>query len=178
MKRAYRSPTAPLMFLTMLLLVTLPAVAQLTTFHTVPGEVCEPDRRRHVHGESRVGGDELDSVPGVPIPKIAEPFAMRVDGALGADDAAGMARGVAITGVAPQPASGRVRIGFRTVAGALYLDLYDARGALVERAIDGVHHDAGEHEITLATETLPSGLYIVRLRQGSTILTRALIVTK
>ena len=65
--------------------------------------------------------------------------------------------------VAPNPASGQSTVSFGLTTGAeIQLMLYDALGREVIRLVDGTR-GPGHHEIALTTDSLPTGVYVVRL---------------
>ena len=71
--------------------------------------------------------------------------------------------------VAPNPFNPLTTIRYElSAAGSVTLDLYDARGSLVRRLLDGEHRPAGNHELNLdgrddAGRELAAGVYLLRL---------------
>jgi len=98
---------------------------------------------------------------------------------LGVDDATAGRGALAMTSVVPQPAAGVATISFHSASSEpTWLELYDERGELVRNVIDGIRYDVGEHAVSISTDGLANGLYLARLRQGTSSATRTMIVMK
>ena len=104
-----------------------------------------------------------------------------LDQTTGVDDAVPVAMRL---GGHPNPFNPRTTISFSLPAdGAVELDIFDARGRLVRRLIDGAARVAGEHRVAWdgrddAGRTLPAGVYLVRLRGAGAASTTKLTLAK
>ena len=63
-------------------------------------------------------------------------------------------------------------------AAATTVQIFDTRGALVRTLVDGERYEAGQHELALTTDGLPTGAYMVRVSQGSRSASHVLVVTR
>src|ERR1051325_8246804 len=83
----------------------------------------------------------------------------------------------------PNPFTGTTEISFYAPkSGNVKLDVFNVRGELVKTLVSGTV-ETGRHTITWngvdeAGRSLPSGTYTYRLTAGTTVLTRAMILTK
>ncbi len=100
-------------------------------------------------------------------------------------DLAGIDRGYAAPGVfglrqnRPNPFGGRTTIGFDlAVASEVGLSVYDPRGRLVSRLLDGARMTAGEHFVEFTAGWLPPGIYYCRLRACGRVDTRLMVLLK
>lgn len=79
---------------------------------------------------------------------------------------------------APNPFSARTTLSFTlTTAADVLMVIYDVLGRRVEVLADGPFA-AGPHEATFDAADLPSGLYVVRLSVGSSMLTRRITLVR
>jgi len=86
------------------------------------------------------------------------------------------ANALAISTIAPNPAHQSAVVEFTAPRGGeVEFEVFDAMGASVLQQT--VVADAGRASVAVPTATLPSGPYIVRVRQGGASVTRALVVT-
>ncbi|HLO82840.1 MAG TPA: serine hydrolase [Chitinophagaceae bacterium] len=75
--------------------------------------------------------------------------------------------------VYPNPASGNVSISFTTTeTSKTKLELYDMSGKLVRNLFEGVLNNHSRKQLNLNVESLPSGIYIVRLHLGNKIVSQ------
>ncbi|MBS1913486.1 MAG: T9SS type A sorting domain-containing protein [Bacteroidetes bacterium] len=82
----------------------------------------------------------------------------------------------AVSDISPNPATGPVRVGYRTVgAEPVTMQLFDMQGRLMRTMIAGVQIETGAHELTLDPTGLPAGVYLVRLTQGGAASVRAVV---
>ncbi|MEM6327022.1 MAG: T9SS type A sorting domain-containing protein, partial [Bacteroidota bacterium] len=78
----------------------------------------------------------------------------------------------------PNPARESVTIPYALPAnGPVRLAVFDAVGRQIVRLADGVQ-SAGHHEVTLPTDRLPAGVYVVRLSANGTLHTQRLTVVR
>ncbi|HEX6849439.1 MAG TPA: serine hydrolase [Chitinophagaceae bacterium] len=87
--------------------------------------------------------------------------------------------GSSLINVFPNPASGNVSISYRTtVTGRTKLELYDMNGKLVKNLFEGALGKNEQQRLSLNTEGLPGGIYIVSLQsENKTISQTKLMVT-
>jgi len=82
------------------------------------------------------------------------------------DDQVPEAGSIVLQSPIPNPFSAHTAIEFwLPAAGEVNLGVYDLYGRCIERLVDG-SMSAGSHEAVLLGETLPSGIYLVRLVSG------------
>ena len=86
--------------------------------------------------------------------------------------------GLSIAEISPNPAREETFVRYRSEAGALRLEIFDARGERVATPVDGASSTRGDHQIRLETSTLAPGMYVLRLTQAGRIVTRPLIVVR
>ena len=104
-----------------------------------------------------MGGTELSNLTGIVIPTVDVP---------GARPAAAR---LSFGGSRPNPMRNSGMLAFDLPrAGAVALDLFDARGRLVRRVLADEWRPAGPQSVRLERGTLPAGLYLVRLSSGDT----------
>ena len=132
--------------------------------------------------ESLVGGAAPDlsvSAPGQAAVSLGpyEALVLRPAGAVAADDAA--ADDVfELRAPVPNPARGRVQIGYRVGApGAVRVDVFDALGRRVLGLADA-EAPAGAHTVSLDASRLAVGVYSVRLTRGDRAAVQRLVVTR
>lgn len=90
-------------------------------------------------------------------------------------DVATDARTLSIAAITPNPAHENATLNLTAVRGGeVKVEVYDGAGALVMEQT--VNAQAGHATVTLPTTALPSGAYLVRLRQGEASATRSLVV--
>lgn len=78
----------------------------------------------------------------------------------------------------PNPFNPTTRISYSLASDDfVQLSIYDVRGHLVERLIDGREH-AGDHVVKWDARRSPSGVYFYRLKAGAFVSTRKLVVLK
>ena len=78
----------------------------------------------------------------------------------------------------PNPFNPATRISYSLANdGFVQLSIYDVRGHLVERLIDG-HQPAGDHVVKWDARGSPSGVYFYRLEAGAFVSARKLVVLK
>lgn len=81
-----------------------------------------------------------------------------------------------LTVLAPNPARGPVRIGYRVAAaGAVRVDVFDVQGRRVATLVDGPSAP-GDHVATWVPAGVAAGLYVVRMRAGTSVWTRSVSV--
>ncbi|MFH0920205.1 MAG: LamG-like jellyroll fold domain-containing protein [Fibrobacterota bacterium] len=79
---------------------------------------------------------------------------------------------------APNPFNPTVAIHFSLPAAQkVVLDVFDVRGGLVARLLDG-QKDAGEHKVVWSGARQASGVYLLRLQAGTKVLERKLVYLK
>ncbi len=85
---------------------------------------------------------------------------------------------VRLESIFPNPTSGVANVEYR-IARTEYvrIELYDALGRLVSVLHDGIQ-SSGIHVVRHRVDSLPSGIYFVRLTSGSQSLNKALVVTR
>ncbi len=99
--------------------------------------------------------------------------------AAGVDEAAAITGGPAVTSISPNPASGPVRVAWRTAnAGAVTMQMFDMAGRPVRNVVTDDRMEAGEHETAIDTDGLPAGVYLLRIAQGAAAVTRAVNVVR
>ena len=77
----------------------------------------------------------------------------------------------------PNPARGVVTVPYAlAAAGPVWLEVVDVLGRRVRAVLDGAPRAAGPHAASVDAAGLPAGLYVVRLRAGGAVRTRALVV--
>jgi hypothetical protein len=80
--------------------------------------------------------------------------------------------------VAPNPFNPTARVAFTLPrAGAVRLDLFDARGRRIRPLVDG-SLPAGHHAVDLEADGLASGVYFLRLQAPELLLTRRTVLLK
>lgn len=78
----------------------------------------------------------------------------------------------------PNPATAQSAVDFTIpFEGPVSIDLYTAEGVLVEHLVDGAL-PAGDHELTIDLDDLPSGVYYYRMSFYNYVATRALVVRR
>ena len=83
--------------------------------------------------------------------------------------------GPALLGAGPNPFRGRTVLRYMLPeASRVTLQVFDARGRLVARLVDGLR-PAGAHAVPLDGQPLPSGVYVARLQVGGEVRTRTLV---
>lgn len=98
--------------------------------------------------------------------------------ASGVEREAGTTGAARIAGIHPNPAAGYTTVQLALDRRAhVRVSLHDALGREVRTALDEMI-DAGEREITLNTEALPSGSYFVRIVAGDAIDTRMVTIAR
>jgi len=96
---------------------------------------------------------------------------------LGVDDLVADAGDAGLSAIAPNPASGSARVTFRNAnTGNVSMQLYDTKGELVRTVVEDRRYEAGEHEVTVNTDDLSNGVYMVRLAQEGKVTSRVLVV--
>ena len=104
------------------------------------------------------------------------PVTISVTAAVAGEDTA--ADTFALRAPAPNPAAGRTQVEYQTAqAGPVRLTVLDALGREVAVVVDE-QQGAGAHEAWLPLDTLPSGVYVVRLRAGEREATQQLTVVR
>ena len=78
----------------------------------------------------------------------------------------------------PNPFNPSTAISFDVpVAGAVTVQVFDLLGQEVTTLVDG-RVEAGRHTVTFDAGTLPSGIYLYRLRAGAVVQTRSMVLVK
>jgi uncharacterized protein (DUF1501 family) len=77
----------------------------------------------------------------------------------------------------PNPFTSSTRVRFTARGGAVRLDLFDARGARVRTVVDR-DLSAGEHEVVIEADGLPSGTYYCRLQNAGRQAMRTMVVER
>lgn len=75
----------------------------------------------------------------------------------------------------PQPADDRLQIDLQVQAGDLQVSILDLTGQTVQTVYSGMHA-AGSFSHTMSTTALPAGIYVLKLCQGNTHLSKRLVV--
>jgi hypothetical protein len=96
----------------------------------------------------------------------------------GVDGTVSGASSLALLGNAPNPFAGSTSIRFSTLPGPVTLTLFGNDGSTIRTLIDGERYEAGEHTIPFSADGLPSGYYMLRLAQGTQLVTRPIVVAK
>ncbi len=90
----------------------------------------------------------------------------------------GVAQTLELHAPAPNPARGSARVAFETDAsGHVVLEAFDVLGRRVALLADDTF-GPGAHEVTLSTDALAPGAYLIRLRQGGRHATQQLVVVR
>jgi endonuclease I len=77
----------------------------------------------------------------------------------------------------PNPFGERTTIAFGLAGtSGVSLSVYNTRGQLVSRLLDGDEMPPGEHHVVFETGNLPSGVYFYRLKAGGRVDTRRMVV--
>ncbi len=83
-----------------------------------------------------------------------------------------------VTGAAPNPFRSSTRISFTLTAPAeVTVDVLNTRGDRVATLLEG-HMDTGEHTVTLESQSLPAGVYTVRVRTGTTLTSERVVLVR
>jgi len=110
---------------------------------------------------------------------ITVPVVIEVADVSGVDDAQDAVAGIRLYRNRPNPFSRRTAIAFTLDRAAdVDLSVYDVKGKLVTRLVDGVRLTAGDHTSEFFTGNLPSGVYYCRLRAGARVLTRPMVILR
>ncbi len=85
---------------------------------------------------------------------------------------------LALHAPAPNPARGSARIAFETpTAGRVLIEAFDVLGRRVSLVVDGTFA-AGPHEVTVSTDALAPGAYLLRLSQNGRQATQQFVVVR
>lgn len=157
--------------------ITLPAYNPWVMSSFIAGSVCAP------YGTSRTVTVKFLGINGTilctktvtvtcsdPVPKQGE------DGRNG--DGFGMDGSSAALRAVPNPASGNTTVYYQLFSDAVVtMELYNSMGQLVAIPEKGFRK-IGEHSVVCATDTLPSGVYYLKLTTAEGVVTIPLMVTK
>jgi len=81
--------------------------------------------------------------------------------------------------LAPNPTSGSTKISFKLGnASNIHLEIYDPKGGLVRRLINGDFYPSGNHEVTFLPDNLTYGIYHVVLKNERQLITKKLIIVR
>jgi len=130
------------------------------------GEVVTVELTGSLYDGTRIEGESAVTIVG------------RGHGPHGAPDSAGEERVTSLGDATPNPFNPATRISYSLANDEfVQLSIYDVRGHLVERLIDG-HQPAGDHVVTWDARGNPSGVYFCRLKAGVFVSTQKLVVLK
>lgn len=86
---------------------------------------------------------------------------------------------VAVAPVTPNPARSDSKVRYALPAKTpVSFAVYDLQGRLMEAVLNHQEQEAGDHELTVRTESLPNGCYLYRLEAGGIIRTQKVVVLK
>jgi hypothetical protein len=146
--------------------------------------VLAPDDYQYVRIDYTSGGSDISDSTSILVASddddeslIEIPLTIQVTDLAGTDDIEPYVSGFGLRQNRPNPFDSRTTIVFELDRQCVVdLSIYTIRGRLINRVISHTSMPPGRHQVVLAGETLPSGVYYYRLAAGSRTQTKRMVV--